>query len=105
MIQIQPTNIRSSDVSVVGSRYRSSDVIYYGEQRYVTFTTYKRTPYVPNGLEKIMLISKGVEYRPDLVAYDRYGFAGHWWKILEVNGMKDIWEFKAGTTIFLPDIV
>jgi hypothetical protein len=102
---IEHTNIRASDVSVVGSRYRNSDVVYYGEQKYLTFSTYKRTPYVSNGKEKIMLINKGVEFRPDLVAFDRYGFQGHWWRILEVNGMKDIWEFKAGTTIFLPDIV
>jgi hypothetical protein len=105
MIQIENSNIKSSDVSVVGSRYRGSDVVYYGEQRYLTFTTYRRLPYVASGLEKIMLITKGIEYRPDLVAYDRYGFQGHWWRILEVNGMKDIWDFKAGTTIFLPDIV
>jgi hypothetical protein len=51
-----------------------------------------------------MVISKGVEHRPDLVSFDHYGHVDNWWRILEANNIKDIWDFKAGTTIILPDV-
>lgn len=82
----------------------SSPVIYYGDQKRLTFETYIRKPYTIQGNEKIMVITKGAEYRPDLIAYEFYGFPDIWWKILEANKMKDIWEFKAGRTILLPNL-
>lgn len=87
------------------SRYLGSKVIFYGEQRLTTFDLYNRGDgYIRNGNEKIMVITKGVEYRPDLVAYDFYGETDFWWVILEVNKIYDIWDFKAGKTIFLPSL-
>jgi len=86
------------------SRYLNGKVIYYGEQNFITFETYLRKRYVPNGQESVMVITKGVEYRPDLVAYDVYGIPDPWWNILEANNMKDIWEFQAGKTILLPSM-
>lgn len=87
------------------SRYLGSKIIFYGEKRFMTFDLYNRGEgYVRNGNEKLMVITKGVEYRPDLVAYDFYGSADFWWTILEVNKIHDIWEFKAGKTIFLPNL-
>lgn len=85
------------------SRYLKQNLIYYGERRILTFDTYLRQKYVPNGKEKVTVISKGMEYRPDLASYYHYGFPDNWWRILEANNMKDVWEFKAGTTIMLPD--
>lgn len=85
------------------SRYRKQTPIYYGEQRILTFDTYLRAPYVVSGDEKSMVITKGVEYRPDLVSYDVYGSPDLWWKILEVNGMFDIMDFETGRTIILPE--
>lgn len=85
------------------SRYRRQTPIYYGEQRLLTFDLYLREDYVRTGSEKVMVITKGVEYRPDLVAADVYGVAEAWWKIMEVNKMRDILDFKAGITIFLPE--
>lgn len=87
------------------SRYRGQTPIYYGENRLLTFDIYKRKKYIVSGQERVMLINKGVEYRPDLVAYDIYGAAELWWKILEANNIKDIFDFKAGRTIILPDEV
>jgi hypothetical protein len=78
-------------------------VIYYGEQKFVTFPTYSRDAYVKTGTERVMVIKKGVEFRPDLVSFDVYGFPDNWWRIMEANNMKDIIEFKAGKTIVLPD--
>jgi len=38
------------------------------------------------------------------VSHEYYGHVDNWWKILEANQIKDIWDFKAGITIMLPDI-
>lgn len=102
---IESSNIDVTSVVAPNSRYRENqNVVYYGENRFVTFDLYLKKEYVKNGNEKIMVITKGVEYRPDLVSFDFYGFADNWWKILEVNGIMDIFDFKAGKTIFLPEL-
>jgi hypothetical protein len=38
-----------------------------------------------------------------LVSYDAYGFVDNWWRILEANQMKDVWDFKTGKTIIIPN--
>jgi hypothetical protein len=86
------------------SRYRKQSVIYYGEKKLLTFDTYVRRPYIAKGNEKVMMVTKGVEYRPDLVSNDYYGFPDNWWRIMEANNMIDIWEFRAGRTILLPEL-
>lgn len=88
------------------SRYIGSSVIFYGEQRFTTFALYNRSVngYIRSGNEKVMVITKGIEYRPDLVSNEFFGTPDFWWAIMESNKISDIWEFKAGKTIFLPDI-
>ena len=86
------------------SRYTKQTIIYYGEQNRLAFNIYNRKPYTPKGDEKVMLITKGVEYRPDLVSQDFYGFPDNWWKIMEANNMFDIMDFKAGVTLLLPGL-
>jgi hypothetical protein len=100
---IESTNIETRSIFGPSSRYINQNVIYYTENRLISLDIYNRQPYTRVGNEKIMVISKGVEYRPDLVSYDVYGFVDNWWRILEANNIKDIWEFKAGKTIFLPN--
>lgn len=100
---IQIAKIEPKEVVTSSSRYIKQQVIYYSENKILTFDTYNRNTYTPTGEEKIMVINKGLEYRPDLVSFDVYGFVDNWWRILEANKMKDIWEFKAGRTIILPD--
>ena len=104
-VHIEQTKIPITSVIKGFSRYRNQNVIYYGERRYITFDTYIRRKYVPSGQERVMVINKGVEYRPDLVAYDIFSTPDAWWKILEANGMQDIWEFKAGKTIIIPESI
>lgn len=100
---IESARIENRLVFAPSSRYRNQNIIYYGEKRLITLDIYNRQTYTKSGNEKIMVITKGVEYRPDLVSYDIYGFVDNWWRILEANNMKDIFDFKAGTTIFLPN--
>jgi hypothetical protein len=102
---IEPSGLNPRQVATPNSRYlRNQNVIYYGEQRFLTYDLYVRVPYKRTGNEKVMVITKGVEYRPDLVSFDFYGFPENWWKILEANKMSDIFDFKTGKTILLPDI-
>ncbi len=104
-VLIEPAIPTSQRLTKGISRYRSQTPIYYGENRILTFDLYKRQKYIPNGQERIMLITKGTEYRPDLVAWDIYGASELWWKILEANNIKDVYDFKAGKTIILPDSI
>lgn len=84
------------------SRYADQLVIYYGAQNKLAYNTYKRKSYPLSSEDKFLVISKTREYRPDMVAYEQYGIVSLWWKLLEANGMKDIWDFKVGTNIRLP---
>lgn len=85
------------------SRYRSSTVIRYSELKKLTYTTYKRKPYVPKDTDRFATITKGFEYRPDLLSNKMYGDPSFWWRIMEVNGLKDIYEFKTGLNVIIPD--
>jgi len=102
---IEISNTRTQDVVSSGSRYLNQKVIYYGEQRFLTFDLYLRNEREETGSEDVMIITKGFEYRPDLVSQDYYGFPDNWWQILEVNKIYDIFDFKAGRTIFLPSFI
>lgn len=104
IIPIETAPITANRLVTPSSRYNDKRVIYYGEQRFLTFETYVRKEYKTAGNEKIMMITKGAEYRPDLVSFQVYGFPDAWWFIMEANGIKDIFDFKAGRTIFLPNL-
>lgn len=85
------------------SRYANSKVIYYGNNNLVTFPTYKRIPIaVDNTLDKFTVVNAGTEFRPDLISQQAYGLPDFWWKILEVNNVMDIFDFKAGLNIRIP---
>jgi len=103
-VPIEYTNIPVQSIMTSSSRYKKQVILYYGERKLLTFNTYNRKNYIPKGNEKVMVITKGIEYRPDLASQDFYGFPDNWWRILEANKMIDIWEFKTGKTILLPDL-
>jgi hypothetical protein len=48
------------------------------------------------------VISPSQEFRPDKVSQDMYGIPDFWWKIMEVNKIKDVFDFRAGLSIRLP---
>jgi hypothetical protein len=35
------------------------------------------------------------------VSYEFYGTPDYWWRIMELNGMKDIMEFRTGVNIII----
>jgi hypothetical protein len=84
------------------SRYAESEIIYYGENNLMTFKIYKRKVIGSNSEDKFTVIPAGLEYRPDLMSQRIYGVVDFWWKIMEANGIHDIFDFKAGRNIRLP---
>ncbi len=76
--------------------------MYYSEDKFITFETYKRKYNAPSPEDQWLEITPAVAYRPDLVSYEIYGAPDFWWRIMEFNGMKDILEFKPGANIRLP---
>lgn len=91
----------------VSSRYASSPVILYTEKKLLTFATYKKNQNkeeTNSGLKtKFYVVTPGTEYRPDLVSSKAYGTPDFWWRIMEYNNIKDIFDFKAGLNIVLPN--
>lgn len=104
-VPIRPSQTRAIDLVNFSSRYTESTPILYGESRKLTFTTYKRPIYSEQPTDKVAVIPPGMEYRPDLVSQQAYGVPDFWWRILEANGMMDIFDFKAGKTIRIPESI
>lgn len=102
---IELTQLPASHFVSPDSRYLQSTVYYYTDRKLLTFGTYKRGVYRPSRKDQYWIIEKGYEYRPDLVSNKKYGSSDFWWRIMEVNGMKDILEFKTGTNIMIPNSV
>lgn len=99
---IQDANIPASNFVTPTSRYINSSVLYYSENNFITFETYKRPTIEAGGDDMYMVIPASKQYRPDLVSNQVYGTVDFWWKIMEVNQIFDILDFKTGTNIRLP---
>jgi hypothetical protein len=102
-IYFEITNINPTQFVPTSSRYSDSQVAYWSDLKKLTFTTYKRTEIPTSKQDKYAVISPGVEYRPDLVSQQAYGTVDFWWKIMEANNLNDIWQFKAGLNIRIPN--
>lgn len=103
--KIEYTDFRPTDFVTNVSRYSASKVLYYSDEKIITFETYKRKKIKQSKSDQVTVIPPGMEYRPDLLSREKYGIPDFWWKIMEANNMKDIVEFKAGRTIVLPEEV
>lgn len=82
------------------SRYAMTPVIRYENK--IAYPIYKKKNIRPSQFDKHYEISHEMEFRPDLVSNMFFGAPDFWWKIMELNGMKDILEFRAGRNIILP---
>jgi hypothetical protein len=102
---IETTKLDAKRFVPVSSRYANSEVIYYTEKKLLTFVTYKKNQNKEkeNARTKFYVVSSGMEYRPDLVSSKVYGTPDFWWKIMEYNNIKDIFDFKAGVNLVIPN--
>jgi hypothetical protein len=100
--KIEFANIEASRFVNPTSRYSSSRVIYYSDEKILTYETYKKNNFIPSVNDQFAVIPAKMQYRPDLVSLEKYGTVDFWWKIMEVNKIKDVFDFQAGLTIILP---
>lgn len=100
MPQVIYTGQNSSKYVGSSSRYLNSNVIQYDGK--LTFTIYRKKTLGFSPSDRYYDITEAVQYRPDKVSKMFYGTPEYWWKIMEMNGMKDVLDFKAGTVIRLP---
>ncbi len=100
MKEIEYTGLKARDFVDAPSRYNKNYIIKYGDK--IAYPIYRKSNVTFSKLDQYYEISKDMEYRPDLVSYNFFAAPDFWWKIMEMNGMKDILEFKAGRTIRLP---
>jgi hypothetical protein len=101
--KIEFTSLRSTDFVTRISRYSESKVVYYSEEKIITFETYKKKKITESSRDSVAVIPPGMEFRPDLVSKEKYGLPDFWWKIMEANSIKDVFDFRAGRTIVLPE--
>lgn len=106
---IEPiSDIRPVDGFVTStSRYADGELVYYEQNdlRKITFKTYKRKEIENSSQDRFMVIPSNMEYRPDLVSRKAYGTVDFWWTIMEANNIFDIFDFKAGRNIRIPNNV
>lgn len=99
---VESTKINAKKFVNVSSRYAEYPIIYYTETKKLTYPLYRKVKMLPSKQDKFTLITKGYEYRPDLVSNEFYGVTDFWWKIMEANNIKDIYDFKSGLSIKIP---
>lgn len=102
---VEKTKINPKKFVSASSRYATATVMYYTERKLLTFSTYKKQNIPLSKNDKYTVITAGTEYRPDLMSQTAYGTPDFWWKIMEANGIKDVFEFKAGLNIRLPNAI
>jgi hypothetical protein len=103
--RLEQSDINPKTFFTSASRYVDSPVVYYSDLKRLTLETYKRQPIGTTATDKFMIIGKGYEYRPDLVSVKAYGLPDFWWRIMEANGISDIYQFKAGVNIRIPSLL
>jgi len=97
--------IPSQGFATLTSRYADGAIVYYTDQRYLTYKIYKREPIPQSDNDQYTVIPAGMEYRPDLMSQNVYGIPDLWWRILEANNMSDVWDFKTGLNIRIPTTI
>lgn len=102
---IETTRIDPKTYFTTASRYADAIIVYYTDLKRLSLETYKRQPIGTTQNDKFMVIGKGYEYRPDLVSSKVYGLPDFWWRIMEANGLSDIYDFKAGVNIRIPSLL
>jgi hypothetical protein len=98
-------NVNAVNFVTPSSRYASSDVIRYTEQKLLTFKIYKRIPIPTSEADQFMVLTSKYEYRPDLLSFDVYGTVDFWWQIMQANNIYDIFDFKIGINIRIPNVI
>jgi hypothetical protein len=101
--EISYTNYSTTNLVDATSRYNSRPIIHYGSDKKATFAIYNKSNISMAPGDKFYEITKSMEFRPELVSHQFYGLPDLWWRIMAVNKMKDVMEFRAGRNIVIPN--
>lgn len=101
--ELSYTNYGTNNLVSSTSRYAAKDVVLYGSEKKATFAVSNKKKIGVGPNDKFFEITKETEFRPDLVSGQFYGIPDFWWRIMEINKMKDIMEFRAGRNIRVPN--
>lgn len=99
---ITNTDLKATQFVTITSRYKNNQVVYYGKNNIVAFSTYKRVAIPEKEDDKYAVIPPNMEFRPDLMSYKAYGIVDYWWYIMEANNLTDVYDFKPGLNIRIP---
>lgn len=99
---IEATSIDPLRFVTVSSRYAGSRVFYYTQNRLLTFGIYKKPEIPVSQDDQYYVVNAGTEYRPDLISQMAYGTVDFWWRIMEANGIKDVYQIKSGLNLRIP---
>jgi hypothetical protein len=99
---VEKTDVKATRFVSTSSRYAESQVLLYGSNKLPTFETYKRATFKSSDSDRFAIVPAGEEYRPDLTSFRAYGTVDYWWQILEANNISDVFNYKAGRNIRLP---
>jgi hypothetical protein len=75
----ETTNIAAKKFVTFSSRYSASAVVYYTENKLLTFNTYKKKKFLSSSNDRFISITANLEYRPELVSQIAYGSCDFWW--------------------------
>lgn len=98
----EETNLNPNRFVNSSSRYTGSKVIYYTENKLLTFNLYRKTKIARTSGDRYLVVSPGQEYRPDLISNLAYGTVDFWWRIMEANDIKDVFDIKVGLNLRIP---
>ena len=99
---IERTSINPLRFVTVSSRYAGSSVYYYTQNKLITFGLYKKPAIALSKDDQYYVVNAGTEYRPDLISQMAYGTVDFWWRIMEANNIKDVYDLKSGLNIRIP---
>jgi len=92
-------------VDLASSRYMRSRVYVFEGSDKMSFEIYKRVPIPLSENDRYTVVEAQHQYRPDLMSYEIWGFSDYWWVLLAANNIWDIYDFKIGTNIRIPNSV
>lgn len=101
--ELSYTNYGTNNLVSSLSRYVARNVVLYGNEKKAAFAVNNKKNIGIGPDDRFFEITKETEFRPDLVSGQIYGIPDLWWRIMEINRMKDIMEFRAGRNIRVPN--
>jgi len=99
---VEKSNTPTKSLVSNTSRYLNSNVLLYGDNKVMTFETYKKQPIQENQDDRYAIVTAGEEFRPDRTSFRAYNTPDYWWRIMEANNIKDVFDYKSGLNIRLP---